>query len=206
MSWSAAGATRRQLLVRGGAVAGTAALPSALLAAPALAQETAETDALENLVELEQAAELAYSLAAEELSGAVGDLLRDLGTQAGEHATALGEASDQLGVDPPEASEDTSTYPTLRDFDEKAPEREQLDFFATIEEELVLAYENAMPELEAADLVVTCAQVGAAHAQALVALRLQAGTRPDAATVLPEAGTADGATAGDQGGSAPNGE
>jgi hypothetical protein len=180
------GTTRRELLIRGGVAAGTATLPAAILAAPAQAQETEQTDALESVVELEQAAELAYSLAAEELAGEAGDLLKDLGTHAGEHATALGEAIDQLGVEPPSASQDPASYPSLERFDEKAGEKEQLAFFIGLEEDLIAAYEETVADLEAADLSVTYAQISAAHGQAWIALKLAAGERAPTAVELPK--------------------
>lgn len=184
-------ATRREILIRGGAVTAGAALPSLFAAAPALAQQSEETDAIGPVVELEQAAELAYALAAEEAGGPAGELLRDLGTHAGEHATALAEALDQLGVDPPDASEDPATYDSLRGFDDKASEREQLDFFIGLEEELVRAYEEAVEALESSTIVLTWGQIAAAHAQALVALRLEAGAAPGGLTALPAAGAGE---------------
>lgn len=184
--------TRRQLMVRGGVAAGAAALPSAILATPAFAQESNETDAIERVLDLEQAAELAYSLAAEELTGEVADLLRQLGTHSGEHATALAEAVDQLGVEPESASDDPATFESLKGFDAKAGEAEQLKFFIALEEAFIPAYEAAAPDLEAPDLVVTCAQVGAAHAQALVALRLLSGASPLGVTRLPKAASSAG--------------
>ena len=178
------GPTRRELLARGGVAAGAAVLPAALLAAPALAQESDETDALESLVELEQAAELAYSLAAESATGADARLLTELGGHAAEHATALSEALDQLAVDPPDASEDPATYDSLKGFDAKTGRPGQLAFFGALELDIVRAYEDATPRLESPDLVVTGAQVAAAHAQAWVALRLAAGGRAPTAAEL----------------------
>ena len=176
--------TRRELLARGGVAAGAAVVPAALLAAPALAQETDETGTLETLVELEQGAELAYSLAAERLTGAEAKLLNQLGGHAAEHVTALSEALDQLAVDPPDASEDPATYDVLGGFDDRSPTADQLAFFAELELELVRAYEDATPRLESSDLVITGAQVGAAHAQAWAALRLAAGGRGPTAVEL----------------------
>lgn len=194
--------TRRQLLARGSAAAAGAALPSALLAAPALAQESDETDALERVVELEQAAELAYSLAAEELSGEGANLFEKLGGFAGEHATALGEALDQLGVDPPDSSDDPASYPSLEQFDAKADERRQVQFFIRLEEELISAYESATAELDAPDVVVTGAQIGAAHAQAWVALNLLGGGKGLSAAELPTGSATPAASDAGEGGSA----
>ena len=177
--------TRRQLMVRGGVAAGAAALPSAILATPAFGQESNETDAIERVLDLEQAAELAYSLAAEELTGEVSDLLRQLGTHSGEHATALAEAVDQLGVEPETASDDPATFESLKGFDQKADDKEQLEFFTALEEELIAAYEETVGDLEAPDLAVTYAQVSAAHAQAWIALKLAAGERAPTAVELP---------------------
>lgn len=194
--------TRRELLARGGVAAGAAVLPAALLAAPALAQETDETDALEALVELEQAAELAYSLAAERLTGADAKLVGQLGGHAAEHVTALSEALDQLAVDPPDASEDPATYDALNGFDDRAPAPDQLAFFAGLELELVRAYEEATARLESPDLVITGAQVGAAHAQAWTALRLAGGGRTPTAVELgaePERAAGESSPAGGQG-------
>ena len=129
---------------------------------------------------MERAAELAYSLAAEEakLKTGVKDAFELFQTHCDDHATALSEALDQLGVDPPEAHSDPADYDRLADFDPKAKEPELLDFMVSLEEELVAVYEDAQSALEAEDLVRTAAQIGAAHAQMLVALRLQAGVPP----------------------------
>jgi rubrerythrin len=172
--------TRRQLLGRGFVVAGTATVPSALLASPALAQESDETDALERIVILEQAAELAYSLAAAEakLRTGVKEAFELFSKHCGEHDTALSEALDQLGVDPPEAQSDPADYERLADFDPKAEDPKLLEFMLKLEEELVAVYEDAQSALEEEDLVRSAAQIGASHAQMLVALRLLAGTKP----------------------------
>ena len=196
--------TRRQLLARGGLAVGAATLPAAILAAPALAQEGEETDALEPLIDLEQAAELAYSLAAEEATGDAATLFRDLGSHAGEHATALAEALEQLGVEPEDASADPATYDSLGDFDVKSEEQELLAFFMSLEEDLILAYEDAVANLEAPDLVVSGAQIAASHAQALVALRLLDDVPPLALAKLPGSPTAPSAADGPGGDSQGN--
>ena len=173
--------TRRQLIGRGLGDAGAAAVPTSLLAAaPALAQESDETDALERIVILEQAAELAYSLAAEDgkLDAEAKQSFELFSKHCGDHDTALSEALDQLGVDPPEAHSDPADYERLADFDPTAPEQELLDFMIKLEEELVAVYADETPTLEEEDLVRTAAQVGAAHAQMLVALRVLAGEKP----------------------------
>jgi Ferritin-like domain len=165
--------TRRQLLGRGLGAAGAAALPASLVtAAPAFAQETDETDALERMVELELAAELAYSLAVED-----GDLdpeprqaFERFGGFCGEHATALSEAIDQLGVDPPDAQSDPADYEALADFDARAPQNQQIDFMLGLEDELVQIYADENANLDAEDLVRTAAQIAASHAQVRVAL------------------------------------
>jgi hypothetical protein len=180
-------ATRRQLLGRGIGLVGAAALPSSLLAAaPALAQEDDETDALERIVILERAAELGYSLAAEEakLKTGVKDAFELFQAHCDDHATALSEALDQLGVDPPETHSDPADYDRLADFDPKAKEPELLDFMVKLEEELVAVYEDAQSALEAEDLVRSAAQIGAAHAQMLVALRVHAGDKGAALVAL----------------------
>lgn len=175
--------TRRQLLGRGLVVAGAAGVPGSLLAAaPALAQESDETDTLERIVILEQAAELAYSLAAEGgtlRAGAITKRMFELFSKhCDDHDTALSEALDQLGVDPPEAESDPDGYDRLADFDPKAEESKLLVFMIRLEEELVAVCADAQSALEAEDLVRSAAQIGAAHAQMLVALRLQAGDKP----------------------------
>jgi hypothetical protein len=173
--------TRRQLIGRGIGVAGVAALPTSLLAAtPALAQESDETDAIERIVELQLAAELAYSLAAEDgkLDAGTKKAFELFGKHSGDQATALSEALDQLDVDPPETESDPASYERLADFDAKAPAKEQLKFMIGLEEELIKVYEDETPTLEAEDLVRSAAQIGAAHAQMLVALRLLAGEPP----------------------------
>jgi rubrerythrin len=165
--------TRRQLLGRGLGAAGAAVLPASLItAAPALAQESDETDALERIVELELAAELAYSLAVEDgdLDSDAADAFERFGGFCGEHATALSEAIDQLGIDPPEAQSDPAGYEALADFDARAPQREQIDFMVALEEDLVRIYADENASLEAEDLVRTAAQIAASHAQVRVAL------------------------------------
>ena len=175
--------SRRALLGRGLAGAGALALPGALAAAAtAQAQEgesTDETDALERLIVLEQAAELAFSLAAEEgqASGESKALFEELSIHAEDHATALSEAMDQLLVDPPEADSDPTGYESLKDFDPGADEQDLLEFLIGLELDLVAAYEEEQADLEEPDLARTAAQVGASHAQALVALRLLAGPK-----------------------------
>jgi hypothetical protein len=179
--------TRRQLIGRSICAAGAAAVPTSLLAAPpALAQETDETGALERVVDLELATELAYSLAAEKkgLDPKAQKAFELFSTHCGDHATALSEALDQLGVEPPEAQSDPADYEPLADFDAEAPEKGQLEFMVGLEEELVAAYQDETPTLESADLVRSAAQIGAAHAEMLVALRLLA-NEPGSLTKLP---------------------
>ena len=189
------GSSRRQLIGRGVGIAGLAALPHSLITAElALAQESDETDALERLVVLEQAAELAYSLAVEDgkLKGESKSAFEEFGRHSGEHATALEEAMDQLAVDPPDPSDDPADYDSLADFDASAAGGESLDFAIALEEELIAAYESETPALEAEDLVRTGAQVAASHAQHLVALRLLASAPATALTKLPEPADASG--------------
>ena len=64
------------------------------------------------------------------------------------------------------------------------PEKQLLEFMIGLEEELITAYRELTPDLEAPDLVRTAAQIGAAHAQMLVALRVLAGA-PDATLTEP---------------------
>ncbi len=175
--------TRRALMGRGLAGAGAVALPASLVAAAtAQAQDAegdAQTDALERLVILEQAAELAYSLAAEEgdVSSDATALFEELSIHAGDHATAFGEAMDQLLVDPPSSDSDPDEYESLEDFDPKADEKDLLAFLIDLQLGLIEAYEEDQADLDEPDLVRSAAQVAASHAQALVALRLLAGTK-----------------------------
>lgn len=182
-------ATRRAFLGRSAGLAGAAVIPASLVGATrALAQADEETDALEPLVELELAGELAYSLAAEEGRGLDRETTREFelfAEHCGDHATALSKALDQLGVDPPEAGSDPAEHERLDGFRPKRRAPELLEFLIALEEDLVAAYEGATEALEAPDLVRTAAQVGAAHAQMLVRLRLLAGAAPDALTRLP---------------------
>ena len=180
--------TRRQLIGRSMVVAGGATLPSSLLAAaPALAQESDETDALERVVDLEFAAELAYSLAAEDakLDPETKKAFELFATHCGDHATALSEALDQLGVDPPEEQSDPADYERLADFDADADEKDVVEFMIGLEEELIAVYEDETATMEADDLVRSVAQIGAAHAQMLVALRLLSGVASGKLTRLP---------------------
>lgn len=170
--------TRRQILGRGIGLAGAAAVPGSLLAAaPALAQADDETDALERVVELEQASELAYSLAAEDgsLDAGAKHAFELYGGHNGEHATALEEALDQLGVDPPDAGSDPADYERLADFDPKTDQAKLLEFMIALEKELVSVCEDAQTAVDADDLVRSLAQIGACHAQQYVALSILAG-------------------------------
>ncbi len=101
---------------------------------------------------------------------------------------------DQLLVDPPDKSSDQEDYESLADFDPAAQEKDLLAFLIGLEEELIAAYEEEEPELEEPDLVRSAAQVGASHAQALVALRLLAGESEQVLTELPERSTSATAT------------
>jgi len=180
--------TRRSLVARGLAGAGTLALPGSLVAAAtAHAQSDAETDALESFVELEQAAELAYSLAAEEgdLNGDARALFEELSIHSGDRATAFSEALEQLLVEPPDASSDADDYDSLSDFDPASPQDDLLAFMIDLELAAITAYEEDEPELDEPDLVRSAAQMAASHAQALVALRILAGGKGDP-TKLPE--------------------
>jgi hypothetical protein len=92
---------------------------------------------------------------------------------------------DQLTVDPPESSSDAADYPSLEDFDAEGSQKNLLAFFIDREHELIQAYEKDEPELDDPDLIRTAAQVAAAHAQQLVALRVLAGAKGNIAE-LPE--------------------
>ena len=165
--------TRRQLLGRGLGAAGAAALPASLLAAtPALAQASDETEALERIVELELAAELAYSLAVEDgdLNPDARDAFETFGGFCGEHATALSKALDQLDVDPPDAQSDPADYAALADFDARAPQNRQIEFMVALEDDLVQIYADENANLDAPDLVRSAAEIAASHAQVQVAL------------------------------------
>lgn len=185
------GLTRRTMMGRGLAGAGALAVPGSLVAAATAnaqdAEGDAQTDALERLVVLEQAAELAFSLAAEEgkVDNDAQTLFEELSIHAGDHATAFGEAMDQLLVDPPSSESDPGEYESLDDFDSAAAEKDLLAFLIDLELGLIEAYEEDEPELDEPDLVRSAAQVAASHAQALVALRLLAGEK-GSLTELPE--------------------
>jgi hypothetical protein len=173
--------TRRQLLGRGLGAAGAAAIPTSLVAAPpALAQASDETDALERIVELELAAELAYSLAVEDgdLAPGVRQAFERYGGFCGEHATALSKAIEQLDVDPPDAQSDPADYEALADFDSRAPQNRQIEFMLGLEEDLVRIYADENANLEAPDLVRSAAEIAASHAQVRVALEDLGVTKP----------------------------
>jgi rubrerythrin len=183
-------ATRRDVIVRGIGLAGAAAVPAALLAAaPAHAQEDAQTDALKNVIELEQAAQLAYTEAAAEgkLSGDAQALAEELADQEDDHATALETAIEQLGVEAPEAPDSPDGVSALEGFDAGASEDGLIDFFISMEENLVRAYAEASANLTADDLLRSGAQIGGSHAQHLVAWRLLRGDAPAKAAALPSA-------------------
>jgi hypothetical protein len=190
--------TRRALIGRGLIGAGAVAVPGSLVAAAtahAQGESTDETDALERLIILEQAAELAFSLAAEEgnVSPEAEALFEELSIHAEDHATALSEAMDQLLVDPPASDSDPGEYESLEDFDPAAGEKDLLASLIDLELGLIAAYEENEPDLEEADLVRTAAQIAASHAQALVALRLLAGTK-GLLTELPDPSTSASAS------------
>lgn len=179
--------TRRRLL----GSAAVASVPAALGGvSPAFAQETDETDTLSDLIELEQAMELAYSLAAEDgqLSPEAKTAFEEYGLFCGEHATAFDEALDQLAVDGPKSSDEIDDYDSLEGFDPEAEEKNLVEFMTGLEEDIIAAYEEQVPEIEQADLQRSIAQVAASHAQVLVGLRLLAGTKGDL-TELPPAST-----------------
>jgi hypothetical protein len=191
--------TRRALIGRGLIGAGAVAVPGSLVAAATAhaqgGESTDETDALERLVILEQAAELAFSLAAEEgnVSPEAEALFEELSIHAEDHATAFSEAMDQLLVDPPASDSDPGEYESLEDFDPAAGEKDLLASLIDLELGLIAAYEENEPDLEEADLVRTAAQIAASHAQALVALRLLAGTK-GLLTELPDPSTSASAS------------
>jgi len=171
------GFTRRSLMGRGLASAGALALPGSLVAAEtASAQADDQTDALERLIVGEQAAELAYSLAAEEgdLDAQASMLFEEFSLHSEDRGAALSEAMDQLLVDPPDKSSDPDEYDNLEDFDPAGSQADLLAFMTDQELELISAYEEEVPELDEPDLARTAAQAAASHAQALVALRLLA--------------------------------
>lgn len=173
--------TRRTLIGRGLVGAGAIALPGSLAAAAtAQAQQgetTDQTEALERLILLEQAAELAFSIAADEgdVDKDANTLFDELSIHAGDHADAFSEAMDQLLIDPPERDSDPEAYESLKDFDPDADQDGLVAFLIDLELGLLEAYDTDEPELDEPDLVRTAAQVAASHAQALVALRLLAG-------------------------------
>lgn len=171
------GFTRRSLVSRGLAGAGALALPGSLVAArPASAQADDQTEALEGLIIGEQAAELAYSLAAEEgdLDAQASMRFEEFSLHSEDRGAALSEAMDQLLVDPPDKSSDPDEYDSLEDFDPAGSQDDLLAFLIGLEEEQISAYEEEVPELDEPDLARTAAQAAASHAQALVALRLLA--------------------------------
>lgn len=192
------GISRRALIGRGIAGAGALAVPGSLVAAAtAQAQEDGQTDALGRLATLEQAAELGYSVAAEDgdLDAGAQKLFEEYSLHSGDHETAFSEALDQLAVDAPEASSDTADYPSLEDndFDPQASQDDLLSFFIDRENELIEAYEENEPDLDDPDLIRTAAQVAAAHAQQLVALRVLAKSKGNIAA-LPDPATASSNT------------
>ncbi|MEJ7875721.1 MAG: ferritin-like domain-containing protein [Solirubrobacterales bacterium] len=185
------GLSRRSLLGRGLTGAGALALPGSLVAAAtAQAQSDAQSAVLERLVELEQAAELGYSLAAEEgdLDAEVKSLFEAFSIHSGDRATAFSEALDQLIVDAPESSSDPAEYESLSDFDPAASQEDLLAFMLKLELNVIAAYEEDEPTLDEPDLVRSAAQMAAGHAQALVALRVAAKETGNL-TALPEPST-----------------
>ncbi len=185
------GTTRRQLLARGAALTAAGAVPAGLLATPALAQADDQTEALERLIELEQAAELAYSLTEQDkgITGNISKLAEAFRTQESAHAKAFSSAVDQLGVEAAEGSDDPASYDSLDGLEAARSADARLDFLIGLEEGLVSAYEDETINLEATDLFRTAAQVAANHAQHLVALRLARGDAPASAARLPAAST-----------------
>jgi len=176
---------------RGITGAGALALSGSLVtAATAQAQSDAQSEALGRLVELEQAAELGYSLAAEEggLDAEAKSLAEMFSIHSGDRATAFSEALDQLITDAPESSSDPADYESLADFDPAAPQDDLLAFLIDLELDLIAAYESEEPELDDPDLVRSAAQMAASHAQALVALRIAAKEKGDL-TALPDPST-----------------
>lgn len=180
--------TRRQLLGRGAAAAGTAALPGALLSAsPAFAKATDETDATKTLISYEQAGSLAYEDAAsvKGLDADAKKLLDAFKTHADDRDDALEAALDELGEDPPKTPASIDSVDILAGYAKaKGKQADLIDFFADFELKTIEAYLTAAADLDAEDLVRTGAQLAASHAQQLVALRLLRGDDPVKAATI----------------------
>lgn len=170
--------TRRAALRRGlatGAVVAMAA-PIMLRARTAGAAESGDIEIVEQAVELEQAAAIAYDAIAgrDLLDGEVKKAATLFAEQQREHVAALVAALEDLGGSRPgpHAPEE------IEGLAELGSQEEALRFAIELEDELVATYRDAAATLESAAVLMTAAQIVGNAAQHLVVLRQQLGEDP----------------------------
>jgi rubrerythrin len=188
--------TRRDALRLAGVGAGALALPALLR--PAIARGQSEDDDelgdfLEQAIDLEQAATLAYETAAD-AKGVDADLKRSFELfreheQA--HATALRQALDSLGFDLPDELTDPADSDQLDGIDKLKTPNEFLAFLVGLEQDQLRFYVEDAPPLDSEDMRRTSAEILGCQAQHLVVLREAQGAAPEVAAAIRLGGGAE---------------
>lgn len=180
--------SRRQFLLRSAGVAATAGLPGSLLLATTALAATDETDALVNLIGLEQASALMYTTIGEKssLSPATKKLINAFHDQEEAHVNAFSEALKQLGEDAPQTPTNVADINELKGLGQAKSEKDLLGFAIALEQKLVAAYLAATSDFETGDVIRSGSQVAADHMQHLVALRIANQVPASRAIVLPQ--------------------
>jgi rubrerythrin len=188
--------TRRDALRLAGVGAGALALPALLR--PAIARGQSEDDDelgdfLEQAIDLEQAATLAYETAAD-AKGVDADLKRSFELfreheQA--HATALRQALDSLGFDLPDELTDPADSDQLNGIDKLKTPNEFLAFLVGLEQDQLRFYVEDAPPLDSEDMRRTSAEILGCQAQHLVVLREAQGAAPAVAAAIRLGGGAE---------------
>jgi rubrerythrin len=182
-------ATRRDALRLAGLSAGALAVPALLQPAFALAQSEDDDDLgdfLEQAIDLEQAAALAYETAAEgkdvdaELKRSF-ELFRE---QEQAHANALRQAQDSLGFDLPDELTDPADSDQLDGLEKLRSPNEFLAFLVGLEQDQLRFYVEDAPALDSEDLRRTAAEILGCQAQHLVVLREAQGAAPAVAAAI----------------------
>ncbi len=187
--------TRRDALVRAGLATSALAIPALLRPQSARADDDRGDleDFLEQAVDLEQAAVLAYAEAAKakDLDAEQKRTFERFRDQEQAHADAMRQALDSLGVDPPDAPEgpqDTGAFDGLDDIDgaetlkkflvdllrklDKLEAGTELNrLLLEVENQELRLYLDQTPEFESEDLLRVGAEIGACQAQHVVVLR-----------------------------------
>jgi rubrerythrin len=181
-------ATRRDTLRV--AALGAAALAAPALLRPARAQAQSGEDEdlrdfLEQAIDLEQAAELAYETAAKakDLDSQLKRSFERFRGQEQAHADALRSALDSLGFDLPDELTDASDSEFLKGLDGLKTGDQYVKFLIGLEDQQVKLYLEETPDLDSEDMTRTGAEIVGCQAEHLVVLHEAQGASPaDAAT------------------------